>query len=123
MPTKTGIRWIEPPAKLAQAVEKYGDRVLDAVGAAMGAEATEMANEARQNAPWSDRTGNARSGLFGTAEVDYSSGTVTLYLSHGVLVDYGVWLELKGGGKWAIIMPQIERSLPKIKEALDALFD
>lgn len=123
MPTKTGIRWIEPPAKLAQAVEKYGARVLDAVGAAMGAEATEMANEARQNAPWSDRTGNARSGIFGTVEVDYSSGTVTLYLSHGVVIDYGIWLELAHGGRFSIIEKTINSKLPDVKAALDALFD
>lgn len=116
------IRWVRPPEQLAKAVEAYGDRAITAVTAVAGRIATIMQNDARERAPWTDRTGNARTGLFGTAERDVAQRLVTIYLSHGADIDYGKWLELIGSGKWAIIMPTIEAHLPELKAELDALF-
>jgi hypothetical protein len=78
---------------LSQAVE---DRLLT--------EAANMQDYAQANAPWSDRTGEARAGL--TAEVDSDKGNVYVSLFH--TVDYGRWLETIQGGRFAIIMPTIE---------------
>lgn len=57
--------------------------------------ATIMENSAKQNAAWTDRTGNARSGLFGTSESNLAAHLVVIYLSHGPVIDYGVYLELR----------------------------
>lgn len=122
MASMTGIRWIRPPEALAKAIEQYGDKVLVAVQAVAGRIAAEMQNDARANAPWTDRTGNARSGLFGTAERDAAQKLVVIYLSHGPDLDYGVWLELAHGGNFQIIMPTVERHLPAIKADLQAIF-
>lgn len=125
MPSKAGgIRWVRPPEDLARAVDQYGEKVLIAVAAVAGRIATIMQNSAKNNAPWTDRTGNARSGLFGTVETDLSRQMVIIYLSHGVAIDYGLWLEVRGGGagKYAIIMRTIERHLPELKEMLDEIF-
>jgi hypothetical protein len=100
----------------------YGDRVLVAVTAVAGRIATIMQNSARGNAPWTDRTSNARTGLFGTAERDAAQQLVTIYLSHGADIDYGKWLELANAGKYAVIMPTIEAYLPELRAELDALF-
>lgn len=116
------IRWVRPPDGLARAVEMYGDRVLVAVTAVAGRIATIMQNSARGNAPWTDRTSNARTGLFGTAERDVAQRLVTIYLSHGADIDYGKWLELANAGKYAVIMPTIEAYLPELRAELDALF-
>jgi hypothetical protein len=113
---------VRPPSELARAIERYGDRVIIAVTAVAGRIATLMQNDARTNAPWTDRTGNARSGLFGTAERDVAQKLVIIYLSHGPDIDYGKWLELISGGKWAVIMPVIEKHLPELKAELDAIF-
>lgn len=121
-PTRTGIRWVRPPSELARAIERYGDRVIIAVTAVAGRIATLMQNDARANAPWTDRTGNARSGLFGTAERDVAQKLVVIYLSHGPDIDYGRWLELASAGKYAIIMQTIEAYLPELKADLDAIF-
>ncbi len=120
--TSTGIRWIRPPEGLARAIEQYGDRVLVAVQAVAGRIATIMEADAKNSAPWIDRTGNARSGLFGTAERDVARKMVILYLSHGPDIDYGVNLELNAGGKNAVIMRTIEAHLPELKADLDAIF-
>jgi len=68
---KAGVRWSTPPSELARAVERYGDRVLTAVAAVAQRVATEMQNQAKTDAPWTDRTGNARTGIFGTSEADF----------------------------------------------------
>jgi hypothetical protein len=84
--------------------------------------ATVMQNDARTNAPWTDRTSNARTGLFGIAERDVARRLIVIYLSHGVDIDYGKWLELAHGGKYAIIMPTIEAHLPDVYADLQAIF-
>lgn len=118
----TRVRWVRPPSVLARAIRQYGDRVIVAVDAVAGRIATVMQNDARQNAPWTDRTGNARSGLFGTAERDMAQRLVTIYLSHGPGLDYTKWLELAHGGRYAVIAKTLEKHLPQIKADLDAIF-
>ena len=122
MATQTGIRWVRPPEELARAIERYGDRVLVAVQAVAGRIASLMEADAKASAPWTDRTGNARSGLFGTAERDAAQKIVTLYLSHGPDVDYGIWLELANGGKYAVIMRTVELHLPELRSELERVF-
>jgi hypothetical protein len=65
---------------------------------------------ARSNAPWEDRTGNARNGL--TAGVSEDGGEIVLELAH--TVDYGIWLETIENGAFAIIMPTLEALGPEI---------
>lgn len=122
MPTRTGIKWVRPPAKLAQAIEQYGDKVLTALVAVAQRSADLMQNDACNNAPWTDRTGNARSGLFGTAEADFARHIVTIYLSHSTIINYGVYLELAHGGRYAIIMRTVESHLPELQSMLDEIF-
>ena len=117
-----GIRWVVPPETLAAAIEKYGERVITAVTAVAGRVAAEMANSAKANAPWTDRTANARTGLFGTAERDTTAQVVTLFLSHSPVIDYGIFLELSNGSSFAIIMRTIESHLPGLRNDLEALF-
>jgi gentisate 1,2-dioxygenase len=119
---KDGVVWVEPPEKLAQAIEDYGERVVAAVQAVAEFVGGEMQNQARVNAPWTDRTGNARSGLFSVAARETAKALVTIYLSHGHTVDYGKFLELAHGQRYAIVMPTIQANLPLLKRMLDDLF-
>lgn len=118
---QAGIRWVRPPAGLARAIEEYGERVLVAVVAVAQLVAQRMQDSARQGAPWTDRTGNARSGLFAAVERAASDG-VTIYLSHGHTVEYGVWLELANAGRYAVVMPTIEAHLGEIEGLLNQIF-
>ena len=127
--TKSGVRWETPPSALARAVEQYGDRVLTAVAAVAQYAATQMQNDAKANAPWTDRTANARTGLFGTSEADFARHVVTIYLSHGATIDYGIWLELAGGedgagaGKYAIIMRTMQAHYQDLMNMLNEIFN
>jgi hypothetical protein len=69
---------------------------------------------AKEYAPWTDRTANARQGLNAGAEED--NGKYTLYLSHGV--EYGVWLETAHGGNYAIIQPTFDAHMSRIRNTV-----
>ncbi|HEY8414649.1 MAG TPA: hypothetical protein VIK99_02640 [Thermaerobacter sp.] len=60
-----------------------------------------MESYMKQKAPWKDRTGNARNGLWGAAAFDGSN----VYIRIGHTVRYGVFLELAHDGKYAILGP------------------
>lgn len=122
-PATAGIRWIRPPSELAAAVDKYGDRVLTATAAVAQYVAAEMENTAKATATWTDRTGNARSGLFGTAEADFAAKIVTLYLSHGATIDYATTLELGHGGRFAVIARTMQAHYGELMDMLQGIFN
>lgn len=74
---------------------------------------------ARINAPWTDRTTNARNKLIAQADNSRaSSGHWEIVIAHGV--SYGFWLEVKhaeaGVGRYAIIVPTIKDQAPQYWE-------
>lgn len=80
------------------------------VAMVMEAGADRIQNYAQSNAPWSDRTGEARDGL--TAEVFLEGGEVVIELYHQA--EHGKWLELIQDGNFAIIMPTLETLGPEV---------
>lgn len=90
------------------------------VYAEQGAE--KMRDFAQENRKWTDRTGQARQRLHGY--VGSISNGYRITLAHGV--DYGIWLELANGKRFAIIPPTIEyvgtfEILPGFERLLDRL--
>lgn len=84
-------------------LREYSDELDRAVRFAMDYHAAEGAARMKMNAPWSDQTGAARSGLFTVTE--HTKGHYTIVFSHSV--NYGIWLEVKFSGRDAVIMPTI----------------
>lgn len=84
--------------------------VLEATQDAMEDLSSEIVSYAQENAPWADRTGEAREGL--EAEVEIEGTEVVLSLYH--TVDYGLWLETIQNGRFAIIMPTLEHFSSKV---------
>lgn len=76
--------------------------------------AQEILNDARANAPWADRTGAAREGL--EVDVDREGGDIVITLAH--TVDYGLWLETIQSGRFAIIMPTLEKYAAQVHQAV-----
>ena len=104
--TGTFLPWIE---NFSEDNLNRLDRISRSVVAPM------LENYAKQNAPWTDRTGAARRGLF--ARHNRSSETsFSIIFGHGV--DYGIFLELANSGRYAIIVPTIEALFPRIVEEL-----
>lgn len=79
----------------------------------------QVENYAKINAPWQDQTTNARNGLVATSGKE--GGTHYIVLAHQV--PYGIWLEVRWSGKYAIIMPTVDVFGPKVMGTLQKLLD
>ncbi|AMB17234.1 hypothetical protein SEA_WEISS13_20 [Mycobacterium phage Weiss13] len=60
---------------------------------------------AKKNAPWTDRSGNARAGLHAKARSIDAGNAFDLTMAHSVF--YGIFLETRWSGKYAILLPTI----------------
>jgi hypothetical protein len=114
------IVWEYSLDDMAGKLDEYGVRIMVAIDALARYFANRMQNEMRINAPWTDRSGNARTGLFSFAD-SAATDVVIIYLSHGHSVEYGKWLELANQGHYAIIMPTLQRMVPEIERQLKRL--
>lgn len=82
--------------------------------------AQELVDYAQTHAPWDDRTGDAREGL--SVQVESArGGNILVTLFH--TVDYGVWLEVRWGGKYAIIIPTVEQKGPELLARMQHMMD
>ena len=98
------IEWFKGPewdSVALEIMEKNAERVV---------------SSAQRNAPWTDRTGNAREGL--EARVWNDGGIITLSLFH--TVEYGRWLELIQSGRFSTIMKTLEQEAPSLLREVTA---
>lgn len=77
----------------------------------------EMVASMQSNAPWTDRTGNARRELQGVV-VWEDEDHFTIFLGHGADIYYGIWLEVAHGGEFAIVLPTVMEYAPKFGNRL-----
>lgn len=80
--------------------------------------AKKLEGDAKQKAPWTDRTGLARKTL--TAYVtELNPGVCEITVAHGMY--YGVFLELAHEKRFATIMPTIQRNSNEIMKGFKVL--
>lgn len=139
-----GFEWVVSPEVIAKGLEDYGERAMIAIQAVATYWGQSVQDEARENANWEDRTGNARGGLFfavdgfdlGTitgevtpeaksemSDVAIESGDAqTLIITLGHTVFYGKFLETSNGEKYAIIMSTLEKNLGSLERMVQEVF-
>lgn len=100
-------------------LKKAKEKTLRAAWAASQSMAPEVENYMKLNAPWTDQTGNARNGLAARAYRDKDEIGIVLYHQ----VSYGIWLETRFGGKYAIIEPTIQAMSPKVMARYERILD
>lgn len=92
-------------------LEAMQDEIIEVAKEAVGASMSEAEREGKLNAPWTDRTGNARASITGTlAERDGDIIRGHLYIG----MSYGVYLELKNHGRYRIVWPTIEQEAVRV---------
>jgi len=112
MAEAAGFRWERPPdVVFTELAEAYTAAVHRGVKAIVQRWAPQIENWMKENAPWTDRTGNARQTLHTEIE-DVVNQAVALILAHGV--HYGVFLELKNAGRYAVVTPALDEFGPAI---------
>ena len=87
---------------------------LEVIGQTVGAQ---MKSYAQANAPWTDRTGNARGGL----DYDCKWEGTTLDISVFHTVDYGIWLEIAHAQRFAILQDARNSQVETLKNMIKAM--
>lgn len=103
---------------LVAAVGAIDDKIDRALTAVVQYHAPKTEAAAKTGAPWTDRTSNARNALFAVAQRDRPS--YRIILGHGV--SYGIWLEVRFSGRYAIIEPTIQQEGPEVMRTASQIF-
>lgn len=103
---KVTLEWNQPSINaVKQNMDNYGNKVT-AMLVSIGEQfAPQIESRGKNDAPWTDRTANARRGLRSFV-VTGPDGRVYIYFTHQV--DYGIFLELRWQGRYSIIMRTLE---------------
>ena len=85
-----GLHWTNgSPAEIARRLASVADQAPNVVHEVAQSEASRAETEMTDRAPWRDRTGHARGGLFGKAEATEGGARITL----GGTMEYQPYLE------------------------------
>jgi hypothetical protein len=117
-----GFEWIEAPLIVfLPALGMYERSVRGGLYDILEEYEPEVENWMSDNAPWTDRTGNARQSLHVDIEPSWGipSDEISFWMAHGV--EYGVYLELKNAGVYAVIGPALDEFGPQIWDEIAAL--
>ena len=100
-----GFTWTTTPEEAFGALyDAYVRRLYMAVYVLCQRRKPDIENWLKDNAPWTDRTGNARQTLW--SGVDGNGQVIVITLSHGMT--YGYWLEVANAGRFAIVTPGVD---------------
>jgi hypothetical protein len=115
-----GIEWRIDPRALGRSIEReYADELLRRIRKLMADAAPEAEAHMKAVGPWRDRTGAARKLLM--AETVDGGDEITLYLVHGAA--HGIFLELRWGGKYAVIVPTTHEFAARIRSRLQGIMN
>lgn len=115
----SAMRFLLDEDTLTPGIKAIPGFVNKMVGTTMKYYEPQAENYAKLNAPWTDRTTNARNGLIARSGKEGDSH----YLLVAHQVPYGIWLEVRWGGKYAIIMPTIDYIGPQVMGTLQKILD
>ena len=106
-------------ANLKNNLRTFGDKLNRNVSMLMDYNAGYTTGWLKENAPWTDDTGAARSGL---VALPFNAGN-----SHEILmaysVTYGIWLEIANSGRYAVLTPAMRIVGDKIMQDMQNLLN
>ena len=105
---------------LIAALEIFAAKSEQAINLNTQASALSLERYAKENKPWTDRSGQAKQRLQGRSKKS-SEYTWEITLSHGV--DYGIYLEFAHEKKYAIIFPTINLKSPEVIQNFTSMID
>ena len=113
-----GAKLVIKKDTLGPGIKDFGPGVEDALVMTTDFFSPRVEGFARQNAPWTDRTGNARNGL--NARSFHEGNTHGIRIAHSM--PYGIWLEIRHEGRFANIEPTVKEMGKQYMDALRGLF-
>lgn len=106
------IVWTNP---LPENISKLYPKLSSYLQAATEFHANKCEAYMRGNAPWQDQTGNARQGLFARPFSEASRFGIVMFHT----MPYGIWLETRFNGRYAIIDPSLQVMGPDFMDLLN----
>lgn len=103
---------------LTKNLKKLDKNIDRALVAATEFQATRGEAYMRRTAKWRDQTANARTGLF--TQPIHSANQHQIIFAHSV--SYGIWLEVRFSGRYAVILPSVIKSGNDLMKLLEKLF-
>lgn len=104
--------------KLTKNIKAFSKKGKQLAFEQMQKEAKDLEKYMKANAPWQDRTGDARENL--NTKVEQKGQKITIILSNPMY--YGYYLEQRMGKRFAIIDPTIKAKSGEVMESLRGLF-
>lgn len=111
------IKFTLDDRRLRLKLKEFPRRLDAAITRTVDANALRGMGILKTGAPWTDRTGAARTGLHTTTS--RTANQWAIQFAHSV--HYGIWLEVKFSGRDAAIMPAIQRTGPLLMADLRGL--
>ncbi len=112
---RTGITWSGNADEWLKSYWMIGMEGMERI--AINQVAPRLKQYMQDNAPWIDRTGNARKFL--NAKYDRTSpATFNITLSHGETIDYGSALEYGFSGRYSILRPTLQSQFPVVADEI-----
>ncbi len=104
-------------SQVSQNLDGLTERLLQQIGVLGEATGQKMKAHAQTNAPWTDRTGDARNRLEYQSKKDETGVTISLFHQ----VEYGIYLELCNNENYAILKNSRDAILPEFLQAVQAI--
>lgn len=104
---------------MIEKIAKHENKVQKAVLLYGETAGLKLEAQAKEDAPWEDRTANARNSLKGGA--DKKGKGARIYLSGNM--EYSKWLEIGFDGDYAVIEDTVTSNAPAILKGLDKILD
>ena len=101
---------------IIRGLDRYSKAVQDGLKVACKSTADEMQTHSKARAPWTDRTGDARSGL----TASWGVNQYVYYIKLANTVPYGIHLELGMGKRFEIVAPTMKKFANRPWELLKA---
>lgn len=95
---------VSPDEAFAELYDDYTRRIYLGILELARAFAPRIEAWMKRNAPWKDRTSNARQSLY--TEIEATLLSIAISMDHGV--EYGFWLEYANAGTYSIIGPALD---------------
>lgn len=106
-------------AVLGAGVRAFVTRLTDRLGTDLGRLAQQARVDLPADAPWTDRSGDARASLDATVEREDAGSrtrfTMTLGYHGEPGAPHGVFLERANAGNYAVVDPEAERMVPRVR--------
>jgi hypothetical protein len=114
MATGAKFTWVVPPSAVFPKIpEMLAAQQRAAIFLLFQVYSPQIENWLKDNAPWTDQTGNLRQSLW--AEARLMSESVVIALDYGL--SYGEFLEFSHAGHYAIIAPAVDYWFPQVWDA------